>query len=287
MNAVKVVSRRVLSILQHPPQRLHVLSVHARACNFLAEDGTLVSLVSPRVGPGPFHVVLSEDVDFHTLCAHAPVLWVQNGFLALGKYRFPLSPAVVWSPEVQWPRSMGFLDEVYRRGRNVLDQQQEEGGFLRVIRHHIQEGVGEVLTGMERGDGRRMSGGVKRLAGLGPGLTPAGDDALLGILAALHALDQEEWLIRVRPFVEELALSHTTSLSAAWLRYALEGAFSEPWHRLAKAWAQENGSRVQEVLESIRSIGATSGYYALLGFVRGLESIATGSSHPLFPDAGD
>ncbi len=273
---IRAVSRRALALLREGRDRLHVLSVHAQACNFLSEDGALIALVSPRLGRGPFHLVLSEEADFHRLCAFAPVLWVRGNVLELGGRRFSLDRAQVWDPRVTWPRLSSFVHLLKERTRAALAQKKAQGALFHLIRRRIDEGLEWLLGGLVTGEEARTRAGVTRLAGLGPGLTPAGDDVLLGVLAALWALRRMDVLDLLAPLVRSFALPHTTQLSASWLHYALEGAFSEPWHALAAAWDREDAAEVSRVLESIRAIGATSGYYALLGFLHGLERFSPG-----------
>lgn len=68
-----------------------------------------------------------------------------------------------------------------------------------------------------------------RLAGLGPGLTPAGDDILCGYAAGLelfYGRDEEA------PAIAAAAAARTTSLSATLLRHAARGELPEPAHAL-------------------------------------------------------
>ncbi len=59
------------------------------------------------------------------------------------------------------------------------------------------------------------------LVGLGPGLTPAGDDVLAGLLLGLHHHPRLRDPVAAR--VAALAPTRTTALSAALLRHAAEG----------------------------------------------------------------
>jgi hypothetical protein len=70
---------------------------------------------------------------------------------------------------------------------------------------------------------------VRALAGLGPGLTPSGDDVLAGYVAGLvllHGLRKEAARIA------EEAAARTNSLSATLLRHAALGEVPEPVHIL-------------------------------------------------------
>lgn len=72
-------------------------------------------------------------------------------------------------------------------------------------------------------DGGDLNGTVDALAGLGPGLTPAGDDALAGIL--LVAGDRDAAVVAA-------ARAPTNDIARAFLHWAARGQSIEPVHRL-------------------------------------------------------
>jgi hypothetical protein len=104
------------------------------------------------------------------------------------------------------------------------------------------------------------------LAGLGPGLTPAGDDYLLGALARL-------WLDATQPEAGELsssvlaAAAKTTRISRAWLQYAARGQFDVRWHDLQRALLMADEEAICRAAHRILSVGATSGPQAMAGFL--------------------
>ncbi|HVS03834.1 MAG TPA: DUF2877 domain-containing protein [Thermoanaerobaculia bacterium] len=105
---------------------------------------------------------------------------------------------------------------------------------------------------------------ARRLAGLGEGLTPAGDDYLLGAFHALWALDHP--LRREAPALAELAAARTTSHSAAWLRAAAGGSVSPPWARLLLALAAASDAAVAPSAAAVAATGHSSGRWSLRGF---------------------
>lgn len=98
-----------------------------------------------------------------------------------------------------------------------------------------------------------------RLAGRGPGLTPAGDDVLIGYAAGL-GLFAGAWGEALG--IAETAAPLTTALSATLLRHAVRGELPEPAHALI-----ERGDP-----SPLLDFGHSSGRYVLLGL--GLASIA-------------
>jgi hypothetical protein len=101
------------------------------------------------------------------------------------------------------------------------------------------------------------------LIGLGPGLTPSGDDFLMGALAALGALHQTDIHVALGRAV--IAGAHRTSpLSASLLRAATAGHVGENLHMMVAAIV--TGDTDAAVAAAAR-IGHTSGWDALAGMV--------------------
>ncbi|TBM28617.1 DUF2877 domain-containing protein [Hafnia paralvei] len=103
----------------------------------------------------------------------------------------------------------------------------------------------------------------RSIIGLGPGLTPSGDDMLVGMMAVLHATSYTAQLPSLLPDEKQLT-ALTTSVSASYLYYARRGYFSTTLHTLLRRLAC--GSQgIERSLESMLHHGHTSGADTLLG----------------------
>ena len=112
------------------------------------------------------------------------------------------------------------------------------------------------------------------MAGLGPGLTPACDDFLAGVLLALALIRQRQAdpeLDEIAAMVLETAASRTHEISAAYLKAAYAGEANERWHRLLGALAGEPGA-IEEAARGVMQIGETSGADMLAGFITAMRS---------------
>lgn len=120
--------------------------------------------------------------------------------------------------------------------------------------------------------------GVMHLAGLGPGLTPAGDDFLVGLLAAFHAgqLQRVEEQTNLSQLIAQTAAAQTTKLSAQWLRCAGQGQFGEAWHHLISALNDDSATAISRAAHRILTTGATSGVDAMSGFLFGIRLLEDG-----------
>ena len=114
-----------------------------------------------------------------------------------------------------------------------------------------------------------LSAAARALGGLGPGLTPAGDDALSGVLFAFRAM--------AGPSVEPALLAVAGSvrsgeLSAAVLSAAATGSHIEPVHDLVMAAVANEKTVAAKVAVDLDRYGSSSGrdiaYGLRLAFTR-------------------
>jgi hypothetical protein len=112
------------------------------------------------------------------------------------------------------------------------------------------------------------------VVGLGPGLTPAGDDVLAGALVALAATSARCSLARLASAV--LPLRHrTTVLSAALLEHAAGGRAIPQLGRYVVGLAR--GPLHDDVVQDLERVGATSGAALAAGARIGIRVAAIGS----------
>lgn len=122
-------------------------------------------------------------------------------------------------------------------------------------------------------DPRAAADAATELLGLGPGLTPSGDDyvgaAFFGktLLAAAGACDRDAWA-RAGAVVLERAHRRTHPISAALLGDLLDGHGHAPLHELAGALAAGGDRRAAlDTARRLVAIGHSSGWDMLAGFV--------------------
>ena len=113
---------------------------------------------------------------------------------------------------------------------------------------------------------------ASQLAGLGQGLTPSGDDFMMGALYAVWIIYPHKFSAVLADEIEKTAAPLTTSLSAAWLRSAGKGEAGELWHHLFDALVTGDELRMQESVDNILAVGETSGADAFAGFIGTLQS---------------
>ncbi len=116
---------------------------------------------------------------------------------------------------------------------------------------------------------------VGSLTGLGSGLTPSGDDLLVGYLTGLWCTVQNrsERMGFVSEFGDTIIqlLSKTNDISRTYLYHAAKGQVSSRLADLAEAICRgQNPERLHEVAEAAMSVGHTSGMDTVTGLLIGL-----------------
>jgi hypothetical protein len=116
-----------------------------------------------------------------------------------------------------------------------------------------------------------MLGIVSQVVGLGAGLTPSGDDLLVGLLAVLHVTGH---LYTVLPpaqhpqFLQTISAG-TVALSVEFLRCALAGDFAEPVACLVRSLFLPAPDEWPVHAASLAVVGHSSGIDAMVGMVLG------------------
>jgi len=291
--AARSISRPVQDLLRGRPQRARVVAVFARACIAVTPNDRVLALVTPQIGDGPLNVVV--EAGGGEFAEVTPGTWVTlgGGGLWIGEVEVALEGAVVWEPCPDWTalraRREAVADSLPLVWMASLSHAPAEGLLTLVagwagrdvpaatactpsdsVASEVREATELLRAGWE-GDASRLREGAARLAGLGTGLTPAGDDFLVGVM--LWA-----WLAHPHPAsicgaLAAVAAPRTTTLSAAFLQAAARGECSAPWHRLLSALGMGAGAGLPATVREILARGATSGADALAGFLWASEAM--------------
>ena len=128
------------------------------------------------------------------------------------------------------------------------------------------------LNGALAGQGASAPRPVADLLGAGHGLTPSGDDCIVGILVALRALGKRSVAASVARIVARHAPHRTTRLSAAHLDAACAGEAIEPVHAAIESIA--GNASPGHALDALERFGHGSGFDALAGVLLAAGAIA-------------
>ncbi len=264
-----VIARPLLEELNRRPFSGRVSGVFRRACNLIDEQGRIIALLLPAVGQGPFAISIPGlPAIFESLSANQPAQATPEA-VVIGPWQIDLTGAAVWEPRIDWPdRPLDprFITNTllpYIHWPNLT----EDSPLVQRLAHQAQEAAATLIQAIHRRDRvEQLTQAVTQLAGLGGGLTPAGDDYLIGVIMALWLTGRQG----VATQIAQTAIPRTNALSAAFLQAAARGEFIEPWHTLVKAWQAEDEQAFTAAVAWIAAYGASSGADALAGFANAL-----------------
>jgi hypothetical protein len=254
-----------------------VHSVFAQACN-LASGDTLLTLSAAAAGDGPTTLRLARGAtdDLRELFDVGERIHCRQGRARTRRTEFQLSNAGIWRP-VEPGRTLPSS-----RIQANLCRAQLRLAQRRVTRASVIDGEAAPVAAALRDacrdlDGDRAARHVDTLIGWGEGLTPAGDDFLLGLIAGLEALVHDD--AARRRFHGGLAAilacrtQRTTPIAAHYLRLAASGHYTEPLILLRSALlCEDNQDVVDRTLQSALAVGATSGADTVSGLLAGLRA---------------
>ena len=245
-------------------QDWHVLAVFERACDLVTPSDDVIALVLPEIGDGPLNIVVDGRPGVFAGVEPGAPATAEGTTLRLSNLEIRLARAAVWEPCPDWERLRRNWKQIESRLPLVRDlalRQAPPDSLLALLSPELG------ITGFRAPLGRQpvMSDLATQFAGLGGGLTPAGDDFLIGVML-------QTWLAHPDPAplcqtLVEIAAPRTTALSAAFLRAAAKGECNTPWHRLFTTLVDDGQEQLAAATREALSYGYTSGADTLAGFL--------------------
>lgn len=271
--------------------RVH--SVFRHAVNFLMEDDCFVTLMLSGKPLCPEGIVVSPDVFLKQtagmlqLSADGLLPFMQGEAVCL-KENWLLSKAFTIdlngaeSVELSLPGCAVF-EGVQQRLTRWLPEQLDKHGLLTGLRRDVccdhenissfRESLLETLSLADLNRAVRIeifSRQLNQFIGLGEGLTPSGDDFLVGLLWALW-VGEADRLPGFDTFLYAVqsTLHKTNDISAQMLWFAMHRRFTEPLVALARV---SDPMECTGAFKRIAAFGHTSGFDTLCGLLVGLKT---------------
>lgn len=236
----RLITSRVCQWL-HDGRPARILHLFDEVCNLINDQGEIITIASSQIGAGPFTMLLDHRY-LPRLDIHMPIKYNHlRQTLSIGPEQITVGYANIWNPRPLW--------------ENLRAQWCDDWPEPEHLAAEMECALHTLLQSITNEDVASCRAAVYELAGRGSGLTPTGDDILVGALYGLWVWEAAQaWM----DLIVETAAPRTTSLSAAFLRAAAAGEATIHWHRLA------NGKAA--AVEQILAIGHTSGRDAWAGF---------------------
>ncbi len=221
--------------------------------DYVSERGSIF-VASPGVDPVPSSVLINE---FDLLQRYSP----NEAELIDGKIFFDKELVADLSTAEAFSTKQVFLERVKEDDLRLVERFLEKNYRCSSYSGFYKE-VCEALWGFDLRNEMDLAGS---LVGFGVGMTPSGDDFLVGALAALkgtYLFDQ------LKKAVIQSS-SRTNLISREFLLCAAEGEFSKKLMNLIVSLNDSKGA--EAYLFDVSSEGHTSGKEGLLGFYKGMK----------------
>jgi hypothetical protein len=270
----------MIEIVSHGNQirrgKYYLHSKFTSAVNFCSDD-SFVFVVNKEVGSGPLNIVVqgvavdsvsSLDVgsdgfylNGDKFCIDELKIYdskLQISDFSEKKFKHNLSFFESTLIEFSPPKSLAFLLDESRKNEFTSSFEIE---YVKRCQNAVQLFLSDDFLS-----------GIKMLKGLGPGLTPSGDDFISGVLIALNlqsminSFDNSNIIKQIYETVE--SRNHFTT---AFLRCAANGFLFEKFKQLIDSLMHAGEDEIMQNTRSLFTIGATSGADQAVGFIIGIK----------------
>ena len=251
-------------------------SVFERVVNLQGQGGDLFTMAAAGIDDAPDTVVADGPLPVASL---APGDAVEAGEdrLVAGGLELSLGKARPWRAVLPaYPARPARLRRnlaVVRAALDAAGAPDRSGSSLgrelaaALARHG--ESLCAALAAGDRDSARRHGHAI---LGLGPGLTPSGDDFVAGLLAVLHLPDGPGRALRdVGSYMVAGAARRTNAISVAMLHAAAQGRVRECVIELLRELVAGDREGVAGALPRVLAIGSSSGRDMAAGVVAGFD----------------
>jgi hypothetical protein len=185
-----------------------------------------------------------------------------------------------------WATAWRLLNEEQRarNGDIIADDlfRLNSGSFLS---QRMSRSVMQLVTSAEQFDSPGSIFAAQGMIGLGPGVTPSGDDLLIGFLAGLWSTrwtdqGQLSFLYSFGDALQEAA-EQTSEISRTYIVHAVRGQFSSSLATLAQAITTGHG--LEQAARKAMQVGHSSGMDSVTGLLIGLSVWNAQSIHHPMP----
>jgi hypothetical protein len=264
----------------------YVHSIFNRTVNIQSlENGELYTVACPEIDNGPNTLVIQIDY-FSTLnLSINDHVYVDKNILHISnKLVMAVDKATLWKSILpEYPQNVECLNRNLTKMRDYIDNHGIGGGMKKSnhsttayeieLSRMLEEGSRALLTELFN---NRMSESIEKaskLIGLGPGLTPSGDDFLVGLFTVLNI--QKSPRHSLKDFGKEvvkLAKPLTNDISYMAMQKASIGKVRESIISLINSIFYGTEEDLILSLNKVLKIGSSSGTDIALGILTGLEA---------------
>ncbi len=226
-----------------------------------------------------FICITRKDVDLgpNTMVSNAPefIDWQAEGVIVGGRVEvkqtkieldnlvFDFNNIAVWKP---WePIKLASLEIINKNLHDIKDTEVECSCLLemRIVSEEPLKRISDWLSKALLTTNSTLQtppNSIEKLVGLGPGLTPSGDDFLGGIMVALNSIRRGDVALKLWSSISEKSKTLTGCISYSQMSAASNGYCCALFHQLINSLISRRYIFSASDVERINNIGKTSGW---------------------------
>lgn len=277
-----------------------IVHIFSRAVSYILPSGELFCVAFEETRNLPHGILVESSYDFQCFGLKPGMQVVKNRSQLLfgpGRLIIDLNEAISWNP---YPEKVPLSNNIPQKIKFALDVSKKATSnewhsilfevFAKLVSGEKVNCNGDpilkritVCTEMLSSAIQQKSPDLflktsKKLIGTGIGLTPSGDDILLGMIAALSLCDNKNsdkhWLEYSQQKLQK-HLDSTTIVSKTFLQHAIQGRFPELLIDLIQNINSPENDKLSTSVTRLTHFGSSSGYEMALGVMVALSSIAS------------
>lgn len=245
-----------------------------RVTNF-SNGNSVLSIVTEEIGKGPVNIVV-EGMDV----ANINDLYISKNFISINYKKYPFDKRKLFNSQIKFkkintnrlkknliyfektlldlshPKSIAFLINSDRKKYFTT-------AFERNFLERIKEGVYNIFN-------NNLIYGIKKVKGVGFGLTPSGDDFISGLIIALYVFDNiycnNTKYEKLRKLIYKITKGENL-LSNSFLSLSKDGFMPERIKKLIISILYESEKEIFNQIKNLLLIGETSGSDLGVGFL--------------------
>lgn len=253
------------------PYQLHSRFNHA--INWMNNEGDMLTFLSKGLPNAPNTLLIDVEnfIDWHLNDSVTLQQYPQGLFISSN---ITLN---ITSDTQRWLAELPQLSKVNTNVIRIIDQflysyNDELSGFEQKIYQQLDDNYAALSIALTAHDYDQVTEYARKNIGLGLGLTPSGDDRLVGFLLGCfiqQPIDID--LLEALQKAIEISQDRTNDISYAMLKHARKGRFNEWLVQLSHAIEHDSNDGLEQAISSVFSIGSRSGGDMLKGLVLSLE----------------
>jgi hypothetical protein len=249
------------------------------------ENDELYTIACNQIDNGPNTLVIDmERFDDIELAINVPI-YAENQKLCIGNQLvISIEKVSLWESELpEYPANLETLCKNVSKMKAYIDLHGKGGGIKKALQPQslfdaemsrmIEERTLTLHANILKKEMSEALTSAIRLIGLGPGLTPSGDDFLVGLFTILNIPNSQLFRYRIlAQLIVQEAKTLTNDISYMALKKASQGQVRQSIIHLVKCIFTGTDEEFNLSLNKVLSIGSTSGSDIALGIYYGLEA---------------